>query len=194
MSNELGTPLAIGAVAFVVGWVLAKFVGVFRKHDPASETPTEHHHIRSLEASLRVAQKKADDMAEQFESTCVDFNALKEEHEQLEADVETRESALTVAQQAVRDEAAKVRDLRRELTTRAEAKIRAEAKAKDAETELSVLHAGSSAMKDEVDRLAAEHEDLTNKLHAATGSFVHPMDETTDEDPDRSSEEFLPDC
>lgn len=194
MSNDLGMPLAIGAVAFVVGWVLAKFLGGFRKRDAEFETPNEHHHIRSLEASLRVAQKKADEMAEQFESTCVDFNALKEEHEKLETEIEERENKLSSAQQAVRDEAAKVRELRRELTDRAEAKIRAEAKAKDAETELSVLHAGSTAMKDEVDRLAAEREDLTNKLHAATGSFVHPMDETTDDDPDRSSEEFLPDC
>ncbi|NND36238.1 MAG: hypothetical protein HKN81_03795 [Gammaproteobacteria bacterium] len=194
MSNELGMPLAIGAVAFVVGWGLARFAGVFRKRDAALDTPSEHRHIRSLEASLRVAQKKAGELAEQFESTCVDFNALKEEHELLEADVVARERALDSAQQAVRDEAAKVRELRRELTDRAEAKIRAEAKAKDAETELSVLHAGSSAMKDEVDRLAAEREDLTNKLHAATGTFVHPMDETTDDDPDRPSEEFLPDC
>ncbi|MBT8441573.1 MAG: hypothetical protein KJO76_04225 [Gammaproteobacteria bacterium] len=194
MSNELGMPLAIGAVAFIVGWALPRFAGVFGKRDAAPDTPSEHRHIRSLEASLRVAQKKAGELAEQFESTCVDFNALKEEHELLEADVVARERALDSAQQAVRDEAAKVRELRRELTDRAEAKIRAEAKAKDAETELSVLHAGSSAMKDEVDRLAAEREDLTNKLHAATGTFVHPMDETTDDDPDRPSEEFLPDC
>ncbi|MFW2404924.1 MAG: hypothetical protein ACN4GT_09160 [Gammaproteobacteria bacterium] len=187
-------PLAIGAVAFIVGWILARLVGVFRKRDAAFETPNEHHQIRSLEASLRVAQKKADEMAEQFESTCVDFNALKEEHERLEAEVVEREETLTSAQQAIRDEAAKVRELRRELTTRAEAKIRAEAKAKEAETELSVLHAGSTAMKDEVDRLAAEREDLTTKLHAATGSFVNPMDETADDDPDHSSEEFLPDC
>lgn len=194
MSNELGMPLIFGAVAFIVGWILAKFVGSFRKKGAAIDTPSEHRHIRSLEASLRIAQKKADEMAEQFESTCVDFSALKEEHDQLEAEVADREAALSDAQQAIRDEAAKVRELRRELTTRAEAKIRAEAKAKDAETELSLLHAGSSAMQDEVDRLAAEHEDLTNKLHAATGSFVHPMDESADDDPDRSSAEFLPDC
>jgi len=194
MLNELGMPLIFGAVAFIVGWILSKFVGSFRSKDAAIDTPNEHRHIRSLEASLRVAQKKADEMSEQFESTCVDFSALKEEHERLESEVEERETALTDAQKAIRDEAAKVRELRRELTTRAEAKIRAEAKAKEAETELSVLHAGSSAMQDEVDRLAAEHENLTSKLHAATGTFAHPMDETADDDPDRSSEEFLPDC
>jgi chromosome segregation ATPase len=194
MSNELGTPLTFGAVAFIVGWILAKVVGSSRKKAAASDTPSEHRHIRSLEASLRIAQKKADEMAEQFESTCVDLSALKEEHERLEAEVVEREAALSEAQQAVRDEAAKVRDLRRELTSRAEAKIRAEAKAREAETELSVLHAGSRAMKDEVDRLAAERENLTNKVHTATGTFEQATKKSTADASDRSSEELLPDC
>lgn len=187
--------LAIGAGAFVTGWILSKLAGLSAKRAAAGETPTEHHRIRSLEASLRVAQKKAEEMSEQFESTCVDFNTLKEAHEELEVEISGRETELTNAKQAIRDETSKVHDLRRELTTRAEAKIRAEAHAKDIETELSVMQAGSTAMKDEVDRLAAEHEDLTTRLHEATGSFEHPMDETVEEeDRNQSSEEFLPDC
>ena len=194
MSDDLGVSLAVGAVAFIVGWVLAKIAGLLARRAAAGETPSEHHRIRSLEASLRVAEKKADTMTEQFESTCVDFTALKEVHEQLESAFADREADVSSAQQAVRDETAKVHDLRRELTNRAEAKIRAEAHAKDVETELSVMQAGSHAMMDEVDRLAAEREDLTNRLHEATGSFQHPMDEAADEEKDRSSEEFLPDC
>lgn len=194
MSDDLGMSLAVGTVAFIVGWVLAKIAGLFARRAAAIETPTEHHRIRSLEASLRVAEKKADAMTEQFESTCVDFTALQETHEQLESALAEREAEFESAQQAVRDETAKVHSLRRELTNRAEAKIRAEVHAKDVETELSVMQAGSHAMMDEVDRLAAEREDLTSRLHEATGSFEHPMDETTDEKQDRSSEEFLPDC
>jgi len=187
-------PLIVGAGAFIVGWVLAKIAGLLNKRSVAGETPNEHHQIRSLEASLRVAKKKAADVTEQFESTCVDFNALKEAHEELETDVQEREAALERARQAIRDETRKVHELRRELTDRAEAKIRAEAKAKDIETELDVMQAGSSAMKDEVDRLSAEHQDLTDQLHAATGTFEHPLVETAEDEDDRSSEEFLPDC
>jgi len=194
MSNELGMPLAVGVVAFLVGWALAKIAGLVNKRSVAVETPSEHHQIRSLEASLRVAQKKAAEVAEQFESTCVDFSALQEAHEALEAEVQERESALADAQEAIRDETRKVHELRRELTDRAEAKIRAEAKAKDIETELDVMQAGSTAMKDEVDRLAAEHRDLTDRLHAATGTFEHPLTDTVEDDDDRSSEEYLPDC
>lgn len=193
MSYELGMPLVVGVVAFVVGWAWAKIVGS-SKRDVAGNTPNEHHHIRSLEASLRVAQKKAADVSEQFESTCVDFNALKDAHEVLEAEVKERETALEDAQQAVRDETRKVQDLRRELTDRAEAKIRAEAKAKDIETELDVMQAGSTAMKDEVDRLAAEQRNLTDRLHAATGTFDSPLAETLEDEDDQSSEEYLPDC
>jgi chromosome segregation ATPase len=197
-------PLMIAAGAFVVGWILAKITGLISKRAAENETPNEHHQIRSLEASLRVAQKKADDMSEQFESTCIDFNALKEEHEQLESEIGDREQALERARKAIKDETAKVHELRRELTNRAEAKIRAEAHAKDVETELSVMQAGSNAMKDEVDRLSAEREDLSTKLEAATGSFEqltdHSRDDRSlddnrpDDDESRSSEEFLPDC
>ena len=122
---------------------------------------------------------------------------------------------LDAANDAVRFESKKVNELRRELTARAEAKIRAEARAKAVETELSVMEAGSTAMQDEVERLAAEREDLSDQLMAATGSFdedlfsaasspeasaessLAPSPES-DEEPDsrhrRSSEEYLPDC
>ena len=194
MSNEFSMPLIVGAVAFVFGWIMAVLVGAARKRDAASATPNEHHQIRSLEASLRIAQKKAEEMTEQFESTCVDFDALKEEHDKLAAEIEAREAALDEAKRAMRDEATKVRELRRELKARAEDRIRAEAKAREAETELSVMQAGSSAMQDEVARLSAEREDLTNRLHAATGTFVLQVPEAAKEDSDRSSEEFLTDC
>lgn len=186
-------PLAVGVIAFVFGWGLAKIIGLFRRKGPAVEPPTEHRHIRSLEASLRVAQKKADEMAEQFESTCVDFNALKEAHEELESAFVEREAKLAQARQAVRDETTKVQELRRELTERAEAKIRAEAQVREIETELSVMEAGSHAMSDEVGRPAAEDEQLAEQPRAATGGVAHPLDAAEDDD-DWPAEEFLPDC
>ncbi len=149
-------PLAVGVVAFVFGLVLAKIVGLLRRRGAAVEPPTEHRQIRSLQASLRLAQKKADEMAAQFESTCVDFNALKEAHEELESAFAAREATLAEAEKAVRDETTKVQELRRELAERAEAKIRAEAQVREIETELSVMEAGSRAMRDEVGRLDAE--------------------------------------
>jgi phage-related tail protein len=146
-------------------------------------------------------------MKNQFEATSVDFNALKETHEKLEAAFEDRGQELDVVNDAVQFESKKVKQLRRELTTRAEAKIRAEAHAKAVETELSVMEAGSSAMQDEVERLAAEHQDLADKLHAATGSFESELleeassesaaPEASDEPEqrwNRSSEEYLPNC
>jgi chromosome segregation ATPase len=187
-------PLIIGVVAFVVGWVLAKFADLFSKRAASLHTPDEHHQIRSLEASLRIAQKKAAEIAEQFESTCVDFDALKDEHERLEAEVECRTLELEAAKQAVRDETRKVHELRRELTERAEATVRAEAQAKEFKTELDVIQAGTSAIHDEVERLAAEHEDLSNRLKAASGSFEQPEDEAHGADGDRPAEEFQPDC
>lgn len=192
MSNEFGILLAVGVVALLAGWALAKIGGVFTKRSEAAAATGEHHQIRSLEASLRVAEKKAAEISGQFEATCVDFTELKEAHEQLEAEVRKREAALEDAKQAIRDETRKVQDLRRELTDNAAAKIRAEAHAKEVETELVVMKAGSTVMQDEVDRLVAEHRDLSDRLHAVTGTFEHSLVDTEGED-DRSSEEFQPD-
>ncbi|MFQ5634705.1 MAG: hypothetical protein ACE5G3_05170 [Gammaproteobacteria bacterium] len=194
MSNDPAIFVGVVVAAFVAGWLLAKIAAAAGGRGASGEQPDEHHRIRSLEASLRVAQRKAEEMTDQFEATSVDFNALKQSHEELGTVIAEREAEVLDARQATREEAAKVRRLRRELTARSEAKIRAEAHAKDVETELSVMHAGSTAMKDEVDRLAAEREDLTNRLHAATGTFPNPMDEPADDDRERSSEEFMPDC
>ena len=207
MSNNLEIFIGVVVAAFFAGWVFSKIAAKVRGKNTADQTPDEHHQIRSLEANLRVAQKHVEAMKGQFEETCVDLNALKETHEKLEEAFEDRAQELDAANDAVRSESKKVKQLRRELTTRAEAKIRAEAHAKAVETELSVMEAGSSAMHDEVERLAAERQDLTDQLHAATGSFelelleidspeiVAPeADDERETSPRRSSEEYLPDC
>ena len=72
------------------------------------------------------------------------------------------------------------------------------------ETELSVMEAGSDAMKNEVSRLAAERQDLTDRLHAATGTFAQGFekvsldepagDEQNDEGLKRATGEYLTDC
>jgi len=207
MSNNTEIFISVVVAAFVAGWIVSKVAARLRGKKTADQTPDEHHQIRSLEASLRVAQKHVEKMKDQFEETCVDLNALKETHEKLEEAFEDRGQELDAANDAVRCESTKVRQLRRELTNRAEAKIRAEVHAKAVETELSVMEAGSSAMHDEVERLAAERQDLTDQLVAATGSFERELlatdsseiaapaaDDERETSPRRSSEEYLPDC
>lgn len=193
MSNDFGMPLVIGIVAAVLGWVLSKLDSRFAKRGAARDTPSEHRQIRSLEADLRIARTQVADLGDKFESTTRDLTALKEAHEKLEQDARERGAELERARQALRDETTKVHELRRELTTRAEEKIRAEVRAKDFETELTVMQAGSTAMKDEVERLAAERAELTQRLHAATGCFEHGLEEANTRGDDRPSEECLPD-
>jgi septal ring factor EnvC (AmiA/AmiB activator) len=193
MFSQSGLLLAIAVVAFVFGWVGAKIAGPRNGRDPAVEAPSEHRHIRSLQASLRVAQKKADDMTEQFDSTCADFNSLKEAHEELEAVFAEREARLVEAEEALRDETTKVRELRRELTERVEATIRAEAHAKEMETELSVMEAGSRAMRDQVSRPAAGRDGPPDKMRAVKPGVAHRPQAPADDD-SVSTEEFLRDC
>lgn len=198
MSTPFGLPLIVGVGAFIVGWIAAKISSYFIRRSVYLETPDQHHQIRSLEASLRVAQKKADQSVGQFETISAEIDALREQHETTENLLQERAVKLGDLKQGMHDETAKVRALRVELVGRAEETIRAEYATRQMETELSVMHAGSEAMSDEVDRLAAEHETLSTRLDMfETGTFAaRPQSSDDADDPElkRSEEDFLPDC
>jgi chromosome segregation ATPase len=199
MSNDIVIFIGIAGAAFATGWLVSMLSRLKDRTNASEKTPDEHHQIRSLEASLRVAQKHADDMKGQLEATTVDFNALREAHEKLEDSFDLRGQELQEASDAIRQESRKVKQLRRELTTRAEDKIRAEARAKHVETELSVMQAGSEVMKHEVNRLDAERQGLTDQLHAITGTFEESLlagEAPDDQEPAelKKADDFVPDC
>ncbi len=198
MSASFAFPLIVGVGAFIIGWIAAKISSYFSRRAATFETPDQHHQIRSLEASLRVAQKKADESIEKFTTIAAELDDLCEKHEAAEQLLNRRDVELCDQKQVISDETAKVRSLRVELADRAEQKIRAEYTARQAETELSVIQAGSAAMSDEVDRLASEHETMSNRLVMyETGSFPARPKESDDADESELSppeEDFLPDC
>ena len=77
-----------------------------------------------------------------------------------------RDQKIERLRESLHDECAKTQGLRHELTNRAEETIRASVRVKDAETELSVARAGSDAVLEQIQRLAAEREELTGRLRA----------------------------
>jgi len=166
MSRLFGLPLLLGFVAFLIGWLAAKFAAYVGVRASGLEAPEQDRVIRALEASLRVARKDADETTIQLAATTQELETLRASINDLEQTVQIRDEELQDMRQAVKDETAKVVDLRRTLTERAEETIRATVLARDSKTELSVLKAGATVMIDEVDRLEAEREELTNRLKA----------------------------
>lgn len=132
--------------AFLLGWVLASINARMGSVYKAKKRDPRDDRIRSLEADSRVAQS--------------DLTKFRERIEQLEKDiaeaqdsVEKRDNVITHQQERIeelkkdlRDSVRKTRELRHELSDRAEESVRSEAKLREVETELSVAQASTDLL------------------------------------------------
>jgi len=164
MSKLFAVPLLFGFLAFLLGWVAAKLSAYAGARADGIEVPDHHRAIRALEAGLRVARKDAEATTEMLVASTQELETLQASLDDMEQTAQFHEDELDDMRQTVKSESKKVVELRRTLTDHAEETIRANASARNSETELSVLKAGASAMYDEVDRLETEREELTNRL------------------------------
>ena len=165
MSSLFDMPLVLAAVSFVAGYILAKLGAMLGGASTPKEEPTDKDRaLRSAEAELRVAQKKVEEAEAQLEAKNTEAGELRAELEELREEHSEVEEQTTSLRDQLRDECEKTQKLRTELSERAEEGIRTEVKLRDAETELSLAQAGSDAINDEIQRLADEREELTNRL------------------------------
>lgn len=175
MFNLLEMPLVLAAVAFLAGYVLATIGSAIsgRGRKSPEEKSERDRRLRALEAELRVAQRKLDESGQAEETWRADRGELMAEIESLRDEAATHEVQLQDLQSQLQDECSKTQTLRTELSSRAEEGIRAQVALRDMETELSLAQVGSEVVRDEIDRLAAEREELTDRLN----SLKHQLDE-----------------
>lgn len=133
--------VAIGA--FVIGWLVAKIsaalAGKFqaRKRDPRDDR------IRNLDAELRIAQTdaaKALDEKEKQASTLTETQQLVVDRELV---IASQKQMIEQLRADLKESVKKTRELRAELTHRAEENVRSEVKLREVETELSVAQAST---------------------------------------------------
>lgn len=154
--------VAIGVLGgWAVGRVVVRLAG---KGRGSVRTEEANHRIRALEADLRVAQRKAEEAELALERHREESDVLRREMEMRNAELTGRDQEIEQLRKGLADECAKTQALRGELVSRAEETIRASVRVKDAETELSVARAGSDAVLEQIQRLAAEREELTGRL------------------------------
>jgi len=154
--------------AFLLGWVLASIssrmgsVTRARKRDPRDDR------IRSLEAELRIALGELGQVKESI-------TQLENELEGASTDIEKRDKVISHQQRRVeelkkdlRDSVIKTRELRAELSERAEESVRSEVKLREVETELSVAQASTDMIATGVlDYSLAPNADDDDDLQAA---------------------------
>jgi chromosome segregation ATPase len=162
--------LALGAlvIGVLAGWALARLVARVAPRPAAGRTRDQelNHRIRSLETDLRITQRKAEELAAKLEKEREDVATRRQELESGLSNVKDRDEEITRLRKTLAEECAKTQELRLALTDHATETIRAQVRVKEVETELSVAHAGSTAVADEIRRLSSERDNLTDRIHA----------------------------
>lgn len=158
--------LSVGLIGVLGGWAIGRAGSWFGTRSSRSREEELNHRIRALEADLRIAQRKAEECAAQAEAQRQEIEALRSQMQSESSAIRDRDEQLRKLRQELAEECSKTQGLRHELTSRVEETIRARARVKEVETELSVARAGSDAVLAEVQRLAAERAELTQRLQA----------------------------
>jgi len=129
--------------AFLLGWVLSSIGSRMGSSKRATKRDPRDDRIRSLEAELRIAQTELGQVKQSAEQ-------LEKDLQTAQADVEKRDKVISHQQRRVdelkkdlKDSVMKTRELRAELSNRAEESVRSEAKLREVETELSVAQAST---------------------------------------------------
>ena len=158
--------------AFLLGWILSSISSRMGKSKRASKRDPRDDRIRSLEAELRIAQTELGQVKESAEQ-------LEKDIETAQTDIEKRDKVISHQQRRVdelkkdlRDSVLKTRELRSELSSRAEESVRSEAKLREVETELSVAQASTDMIATGVldYSLAPDAEDDDDDVAAAGAS------------------------
>ena len=129
--------------AFLLGWVLASIssrmgsVARTKKRDPRDDR------IRSLEAELRIAQNELGQVKESAEQLEKDLEAANADIEKRDKVISHQQRRVDEIKQDLKESVIKTRELRAELSERAEESVRSEVKLREVETELSVARAST---------------------------------------------------
>lgn len=160
--------LIFALIGVLGGWAVGR-VGAWignRRAPVGAKDAEAAHRGRALEAELRVYQRKAEESELALEREREVVVGLKAELVKAHETLAGHDGELAKLRRSLSEECNKTQALRQELTDRAEETIRASVRVKDAETELGVARAGSDAVLEQVQALAAEREELTNRLRA----------------------------
>ena len=161
--------------AFLLGWVLASIssrmgsVTRTKKRDPRDDR------IRSMEAELRIAQSELGQVKESAEQLEKDLEAANTDIEKRDKVISHQQRRVEEIKKDLRESVMKTRELRAELSARAEQSVRSEAKLREVETELSVAQASTDMIATGVlDYSIAPDADDDDDLKAAGATKSAP--------------------
>ena len=137
------TLLYVAIGAFVLGWLVAKVSSALAGRIQAKRRDPRDDRIRNLDAELRIAQTDAGKVREELERQKDSLSETQKLVVDRESMIISQKEQIDQLRRDLKDSVKKTRELRAELTRRAEENVRSEVKLREVETELSVAQASS---------------------------------------------------
>lgn len=137
------TLLYVAIGAFVLGWLVAKVSSGIAGRIQARKRDPRDDRIRNLDAELRIAQTdaaKAKDEIDRKVETLTETQKLVADKDLV---IVSQQEKIARLRSDLKESVKKTRELRAELTHRAEENVRSEVKLREVETELSVAQAST---------------------------------------------------
>ncbi len=137
------TVLYVAIGAFVLGWLVAKLSSALAGKIEARKRDPRDDRIRNLDAELRIAQTdaaKARDQVDRQEEVLTETQKLVADRDLV---IGSQKDKISQLRTDLKESVKKTRELRTELTRRAEESVRSEVKLREVETELSVAQAST---------------------------------------------------
>jgi chromosome segregation ATPase len=129
--------------AFLLGWILSSISSRMGSATRARKQDPRDARIRSLEAELRIAQQELAQLKESGEQLGKDLAESAAVIEERGKIISHQQQHVEELKRDLKDSVLKTRELRAELSQRAEEGVRSEAKLREVETELSVAQAST---------------------------------------------------
>ena len=152
------------AGAFVLGWIIGHIGAALGARARAKRRDPRDTQIRSLEAELRIANGDAQKARDELEKRKAELATALDDNEKRDNVITDQQNKIAQLRQDLKESIIKTRELRAELSERAEENVRSEVKLREVETELSVAQASTDFIATgildyEVARLSDEEEE-----------------------------------
>ena len=129
--------------AFLLGWILSSISSRMGSVTRAKERDPRDDRIRSLDAELRIAKTELGQVKASAEQLEQDLETANTEIEKRDRVISHQQGRVEELKKDLKDSVLKTRELRAELSERAEESVRSEVKLREVETELSVAQAST---------------------------------------------------
>jgi chromosome segregation ATPase len=140
-SKELVLMIVVGA--FILGWVLSFISSKISARRQSKKRDPRDSRIRALEAELRIANSEREQFGEKLEALTRQLEESVESIQKRDNVISHQQSRVEELKRDLKESVGKTRELRHELSQRAEETVRSEVKIREIETELSVAQAST---------------------------------------------------